>query len=87
MTNTFVWFAVTFWVYLETRSVTVTSIMAGIYLVTVAVSGFLLGSVADRYQKKTAMMFSSFGSLVLYALASLIFVSTPSAEFTQGNYL
>lgn len=31
VTNTFVWFAVTFWVYLETRSVTVTSVMAGVY--------------------------------------------------------
>lgn len=83
VTNTFVWFAVTFWVYLETRSVTVTSVMAGIYLVTVALSGFLLGSLVDRYKKKTAMMLSSLGSLVLYALTCLIFVSTPSVEFTN----
>ncbi|MCL4303743.1 MAG: MFS transporter [Anaerolineae bacterium] len=83
MTNTFVWFAVTFWVYLETKSVTVTSVMAGIYLVTVALSGFLLGSLVDRHKKKTAMMLSSLGSLVLYALACLIFVSTPPIEFTN----
>lgn len=29
VTNTFAWFAVTFWVYLETRSVIATSVMAG----------------------------------------------------------
>mgnify|MGYP000197396895 CR=1 FL=1 len=40
ITNTFVWFAVTFWVYLETKSVIATSVMAGVYLTTVAGSGF-----------------------------------------------
>ncbi len=37
LTNTFVWFAVTFWVYLQTKSVLATSVMAGVYLVTVAI--------------------------------------------------
>jgi MFS transporter, DHA3 family, multidrug efflux protein len=83
LTNTFVWFAVTFWVYLQTESVLATSMMAGIYLVTVAISGFFLGSVVDRYKKKTAMMLSSLCSLVLYFLTHLIFVSTPSSEFTD----
>ncbi|MBE7471749.1 MAG: MFS transporter [Anaerolineae bacterium] len=85
VTNTFVWFAVTFWVYLETKSVTATSIMAGIYLVTVAVSGFYLGSLVDKYNKKTTMLLSSLGSLVLYGLACFIFVSTPSVEFTKAS--
>lgn len=85
VTNTFVWFAVTFWVYLETKSVTATSVMAGVYLVTIAVSGFLLGSLVDRYQKKTAMTLSSLGSLVLYTLACIIFVSTPPVVFTNPS--
>ena len=68
-TNTFVWFAVTFWVYLQTKSVIATSVMAGIFTVTVAFSGFLLGSLVDRYPKKTAMMLSSLCSLVFFALA------------------
>jgi DHA3 family multidrug efflux protein-like MFS transporter len=81
--NTFVWFAVTFWVYLETRSVIVTSVMAGIFTVTVAVSGFLLGSVVDRYQKKTAMLLSSLSSLLLYCLAWLIYQTNLPATFTD----
>jgi MFS transporter, DHA3 family, multidrug efflux protein len=85
LTNTFVWFAVTFWVYLQTQSVLATSIMAGVYLVTVAISGFFLGSIVDRYPKKTAMMFSSVGSLGLYVLAYSIFVATPSAAFTNPS--
>ncbi|BAU15694.1 multidrug resistance protein, putative (plasmid) [Leptolyngbya sp. NIES-3755] len=83
LTNTFVWFAVTFWVYLQTRSVLATSVMAGIYLVTVAISGFFLGSLVDRYKKKTAMMLSSVCSLVLYVLAYLLFVSTPISVFAD----
>lgn len=83
LTNSFVWFAVTFWVYLQTKSVVVTSVMAGIYLLTVSISGFLLGSVVDRYRKKTAMMLSSICSVVAYILAYIIFMATPPSAFTD----
>ena len=43
-------FAVTFWAYLQTGSVVVTSVMAGIFLVTVAVSVFP-ASVVTVYVK------------------------------------
>lgn len=85
LTNTFVWFAVTFWVYLQTQSVLAMSVMAGVYLVTVAISGFFLGSLVDRYKKKTAMMLSSLCSLALYILAYLIFILTPSSAFTDPS--
>lgn len=84
VTNTFVWFAVTFWVFLETRSVIATSVMAGIYLVTVALSGYLLGSVVDRYRKKTSMIVSSLASLALFAAALLIYAATPPELFTDA---
>ncbi|MBD3884349.1 MFS transporter [Phormidium tenue FACHB-886] len=83
LTNTFVWFAVTFWVYLQTQSVLATSVMAGVYSLTVAVSGFFLGSLVDRYKKKTVMLLSSLCSLFLYIFAYLIFVSNPPAAFTN----
>jgi DHA3 family multidrug efflux protein-like MFS transporter len=85
MTNTFVWFAVTFWVYLQTKSVIATSVMAGVYLVTVAISGFLLGSLVDRYRKKAAMALSSLSSLVLYTVACLLYISTPPEVFTNPS--
>lgn len=83
LTNTFVWFAVTFWVYLETKSVVATSVMAGVYTGTVAFSGFFLGSLVDRYKKKTTMLLSSICSLLLYAVACTIYVSTPPQTFTD----
>jgi len=85
LTNTIVWFAVTFWAYLETRSVFATSIMAGIYLATVALSGFALGSLVDHHRKKKAMMISSIGSLLLYVLAFLVYVSTPETVFKNPS--
>ncbi|MCE7038751.1 MFS transporter [Dyadobacter sp. CY312] len=85
LTNTFVWFAVTFWVYLQTKSVIATSVMAGIYLATVAVSGFFLGSVVDRYRKKTAMIISGVLSLALYVLALVIYLVTPESEFANAS--
>ena len=85
LTNTFVWFAVTFWVYLETQSVIATSVMAGVYTGTVAISGFFLGSLVDRYPKKRVMLSSSGSSLALYALALTIFVSTPADRFADAS--
>ena len=85
LTNTFVWFAVTFWVYLETQSVIATSVMAGVYTGTVAISGFFLGSLVDRYKKKSAMLLSSTSSLLLYAAASLIFISTPEEALADAS--
>ncbi|MBD2090971.1 MFS transporter [Microcoleus sp. FACHB-1515] len=85
LTNTFVWFAVTFWVYLQTQSVAATSVMAGIYLLTTAVSGFFLGSLVDRYPKKTVLLLSSFGSLGLFVLAYIVFISTEPAVFTNAS--
>jgi MFS transporter, DHA3 family, multidrug efflux protein len=83
--NNFVWFAVTFWVYLETRSVIATSVMAGVFTLTIAFSGFLLGSLVDRYPKKRVMLLSSIASLVLYALAGFIFITTPYEVFKDAS--
>ncbi|MBK6770503.1 MAG: MFS transporter [Dehalococcoidia bacterium] len=82
--NTFVWFAVTFWVYLETRSVIATSVMAGIYTVTVALSGFALGTIVDRYPKKAAMLASSLASLALYVVAAGVYAGHPPSAFRSA---
>jgi len=83
--NTLVWFAVTFWVYLETKSVIATSVMAGVYTVTVAFSGFWLGSLVDRYPKKTAMLISSLASFILFTVALIVYNAAPPAEFADAS--
>jgi MFS transporter, DHA3 family, multidrug efflux protein len=85
LTNTVVWFAVTFWVYLETRSVIATSVMAGVFTISVAASGMFLGSLVDRYPKKRMMLLSSFGTLLCFALATVLVVVTPAEVFADTS--
>ena len=59
VTNNFLWFALTFWVYLETRSVLATAIIGGGYMLLVAVSGMFFGTFVDRHRRKTSMLLSS----------------------------
>lgn len=85
ITNTMVWFAVTFWVYLETKSVIATSVMAGIFTVTIAFSGFWLGSLVDRYPKKWSMLISSTTTLLLFTLALITYLSGDPAQFANAS--
>ncbi|MBA3469119.1 MAG: MFS transporter [Herpetosiphonaceae bacterium] len=81
ITNFTVWFGLTFFVYLETRSVFTSSLVAGIYLISVALSGFWFGSLVDRYKKKHCMLVSSVISLAIYSLGFAIYLLAPSAAF------
>ena len=83
ITNFTVWFAVTFWVFLETRSVFATGMVAGIYLVFTAGLGIWFGSLVDHHHKRNVMMGSSLASLILYAAALVLYQSTPEQRFTE----
>lgn len=74
ITNYTVWFALTFYVFLETQSVFATGMIAGFYLVMTALSGFWLGSIVDHNKKKNVMIGSSVVSLVFYALSFAMFL-------------
>ncbi|HEY0621968.1 MFS transporter [Sphingomonas sp.] len=69
ITNLTVWFAVTFWVFLETKSVFATGMIAGMYLVLTAALAIWFGSLVDHHRKTRVMMASSAASLLLYALS------------------
>src|SRR5688572_23813226 len=83
ITNFTVWFAVIFYVYLQTQAVLATSIISGLFLVTTAVSGFWFGGLVDRYKKKTMMIVSSVASLLLFALCFVIYITAHAGTFTQ----
>lgn len=83
ITNFTVWFAVTFWVFLETHSVFATGMVAGIYLVFTAGLGIWFGSLVDHHHKRNVMMGSSLVSLILYAAALILYESTPEERFTE----
>ena len=66
--NNFVWFALVFWVYLETRSVLTTSIIGGSFMLFSALVGVYFGTFVDHHKKKAAMLVSSVGSLLCLSL-------------------
>ena len=80
VTNNFLWFALTFWVYLETRSVLATAIIGGTYMLLLAGSGLLFGTFIDGHRRKTSMLVSSTGSIVGYAGAAVIYGLAPEGS-------
>lgn len=83
ITNFTVWFAITFWVFLETRSVFATGMIAGFYLVLTAGLGFWLGSLVDHHRKKRVMLGSSMASFVLYGLSLAAHELAPEGALTE----
>ncbi len=81
ITNFTVWFAITFWAYLETRSVFATGVIAGLYLVFTAGFGIWLGSIVDHNAKKLVMLGSSVVSFGFYAVSLAILVLNPAEAF------
>jgi MFS transporter, DHA3 family, multidrug efflux protein len=80
-TNMLLWFAITFWAYLTTRSVFVTGMLGGVYLVLNLFGGIWFGSLVDHYRKKNVMLISSVTSLFFYILAFLILISLPESTW------
>lgn len=89
ITNFTVWFAVTFWVFIETQSVFATGMIAGFYLVLTAGFGFWFGSLVDHNSKRLAMLGSSVASFIFYALSLALLLLAPEGVFSNpyGFYL
>ncbi|KQN74317.1 MFS transporter [Devosia sp. Leaf64] len=81
ITNFTVWFAVTFWVFLETQSVFATGMVAGIYLVFTAAFGFWFGSIVDHNSKRLSMLGSSLASEAFYLIGFILVLTEPEGAF------
>ena len=79
VTTSYLWFALTFWVYLETRSVLATGIIGGAYMLLVALFGMVFGSIVDRHRKHQAMIFASGTTLVAFAIAGVLYLLQPES--------
>jgi DHA3 family multidrug efflux protein-like MFS transporter len=85
--NFTVWFAVTFWVYIETQSVFATGMIAGIFLIAIAATGIWFGSLVDHHHKQRVMQASAAVSLVIYAASLALYLFTPEATFRDPGSL
>lgn len=80
-TNNFVWFALVFWLYLETESVIATGVAGGLYFVASSVCSFWFGSLVDNHKKKHVLIGSSISSLVFFATALAVYLLNPESAF------
>ncbi|MHA7240516.1 MFS transporter [Arthrobacter sp. TMS1-12-1] len=79
ITTSYLWFALTFWAYLETRNVIATGVIGGMYMLLIALSSISFGTVVDRYRKLSVMRFAGAFTLVMFVLAGVVFLVTPVA--------
>lgn len=75
VTTSYLWFALTFWVYLETRSVLATAIIGGSYMLMVAIFSMIFGVFVDRNKKKNVMVVSSALTFVSFLIAGVIYAT------------
>lgn len=83
ITTSFLWFALTFWVYLETRSVLATGVIGGAYMLLVAVFSMLFGTIVDRHRKHAVMVFSSLVTLGAFLVAGVLYLLQPESELVN----
>lgn len=83
VTTSYLWFALTFWVYLETKSVLASAFVGGSYMLLVAIFSIVFGTFVDHHKKKQVMLFSSIITLAAYVLAGIVFLIFPESSLTD----
>lgn len=74
VTSSFLWFALTFWVYLETKSVVATGVIGGAFAISSAALGPLFGTFVDRHRKHEAMVLTTAASVACFVVATVTYV-------------
>lgn len=86
VTTSYLWFALTFWIYLETKSVLATGIIGGSYMLLVALLSLVFGVIVDHNRKKRVMVMSSLITLVFYVFAAIGFVLHSEQQLTDLSH-
>ncbi len=80
--NFFVWFALTFWLYLETQSVLATAYIGGGFMVISSLSSFWFGTIVDHHKKKNVLVGATALNFVFFAAAFALYLLTPEEAFS-----
>lgn len=73
ITTSFLWFALTFWIYAETRNVIATGVIGASYMLFVSVFSMLFGTLVDRFRKKNVMVWATLTALTVILLDVVFF--------------
>ena len=87
VTTSYLWFALTFWVYLETQSVMATAMLGGTYILLIAICSIIFGTIVDHNKKRDVMLFSAIFTLVAFAVGGLVYLLFPSDELTDIGHI
>src|SRR6188472_607409 len=83
VTSSFLWFALTFWVFLETRSVVATGVIGGAFSIASAVVGPWFGTYVDHHRKHDALILSGVVSAACFAVATAVFVAVDASTLLR----
>jgi len=83
ITTSFLWWALTFWAYLETQSVLATGIIGGAYMLFIAVFSILFGTIVDRHRKHQVMVLSSLITLGSFIVAGALYLMFPESTLVD----
>ncbi len=78
VTTSYLWFALTFWVYLETENVMATGIIGGAFMLLIAIFSMLFGSFVDQHRKKSVFVLSAVITAVMFTLAGAVYLLLPT---------
>jgi MFS transporter, DHA3 family, multidrug efflux protein len=79
VTTSYLWWALTFWVYLETRSVLATGIIGGAYMLLVALCSMAFGTIVDRHRKHRVMVFAGAFTFVAFSISLGFYAAFPES--------
>jgi DHA3 family multidrug efflux protein-like MFS transporter len=77
------WSAFSFWIYLETRSVLVLSVLSGTYMLLVTLSSMFFGTIVDKHKKKRVIAGASVVTMALLLMAGAIFFLSDTAHLAD----
>jgi len=77
------WSAFSFWIYLETRSVLVLSVLSGTYMLLVTLSSMFFGTIVDKHKKKRVIAGASVVTMALLLMASAIFFLSDTSHLAD----
>ena len=75
VTSSFLWFSLTFWVFIETRSVVTAGVIGGAFSLSSAILGPVFGTYVDRHRKRSAILLATAAAAASFAVAATVFMA------------
>ncbi|KAA9394587.1 MFS transporter [Kocuria coralli] len=83
LSTSYLWFACTFWIYLETRNVIATGAIGGAFMLLIALTSISFGTLVDRFRKLDVMRAATFFALIMFLIAGVVYLMAPDDELPR----